>query len=109
MASPGIIPVPQTHRLKAGEFVFNPKTTIILQPDNQAMRNAVSLLKELFLSAADYELEIKTGKVSRNAVICQIDNKIAQIFRFSVTKILSGAHKQFGKRIPFSYRRQNSI
>ena len=77
MASPGIIPVPQTYRQKGGEFVFNPKTTIILQPDNQAMRNAVSLLKELFLSASDYELEIKTGKVSRNAVICQIDNKIA--------------------------------
>lgn len=74
--SPGIIPVPESYKMKKGEFVFNPKTSIILHPDNEAMRNAVSLFRELFVSTTGYNLEIKTGKITQNAIACFIDSKV---------------------------------
>lgn len=75
-ASPGLIPVPQSCKMKQGEFVFNETTSISLQPDNEAMRDAVSLFQKSFVHAATYPLHVKSRKSVRNVIVCRIDPQI---------------------------------
>ncbi|MDO9633703.1 MAG: beta-N-acetylhexosaminidase [Paludibacter sp.] len=75
-SSPGLIPVPESYEMRRGEFVFSPKTSIILQPDNEAMRNAVVLFQELFVTTASYPLNIIQGKSGKNVIVCRIDTQI---------------------------------
>lgn len=71
-----IIPVPGKCIEKKGEFVVNERTRIVLSPNNEDMRNAVSVFVDLFSTAAGYPLNISTEKGKENVIECHINESL---------------------------------
>jgi len=71
-----VIPLPQKYEVGKGVFEINPKTKVVLEPDNSEMRDAAGLLIGLFQKAANFSLEISSKKESKNVIICRLVNNI---------------------------------
>lgn len=72
----GIIPIPQKYELGKGVFEIDPKTKVVLEPNNKEMQNAAALLIELFQTAAGFPMNISSKRESKNAIICRIVKSI---------------------------------
>ncbi len=71
-----IIPQPLSCKVQSGTFEITPATKIVLSKDDAQMRQAVSVLNELFTTAAGFSLPVSAGKEGNNTLYCVINPKL---------------------------------
>jgi hexosaminidase len=85
-----LIPMPTKIQINSGQFVIRSNTSIVLTPDNQEMKNAVTVFNDLLNRAAGYRLPVTISPVSANAIVCKLNPSISnkEGYKLSVQKSL---------------------
>ena len=83
-----LVPLPAKMKIKPGQFVIRPNTSIALSIDNQEMRNAVAVFNDLLNRAAGFRLPITIFLAPKNVILCKITHTISSIegYKLSVQK-----------------------
>jgi hexosaminidase len=83
-----LIPTPAKIKINSGQFEFRSTTSILLETDNQEMRNAVAIFNDLLNRAAGYRLPVTASPVAGNVVICRLNPSISngEGYKLSVQK-----------------------
>ncbi len=78
-----LIPIPQYLKAGAGYFQLRPKTNLVFDQDNEAIRYSADYLRD-FLQANN-QMELETAEQNKNNIVFQLNDEIEQEEAYSLT------------------------